>query len=90
LNLSSQNPILNHQCRSGCGACCIAPSISSFIPGMPNGKPANIKCINLSEENLCLLFDNPQRPKVCWNFTYDPLICGKSKEEAMIIMQSLE
>ncbi|HNV09555.1 MAG TPA: YkgJ family cysteine cluster protein, partial [Dokdonella sp.] len=27
-------------CRSGCGACCIAPSISSPIPGMPNGKPA--------------------------------------------------
>ncbi|MCC6439509.1 MAG: YkgJ family cysteine cluster protein, partial [Rhodanobacteraceae bacterium] len=24
-------------CRSGCGACCIAPSISSPIPGMPNG-----------------------------------------------------
>lgn len=22
-------------CRSGCGACCIAPSISSPIPGMP-------------------------------------------------------
>ncbi|MDP3170542.1 MAG: YkgJ family cysteine cluster protein, partial [Polaromonas sp.] len=22
-------------CRPGCGACCIAPSISSPIPGMP-------------------------------------------------------
>ncbi|MDW3636530.1 YkgJ family cysteine cluster protein, partial [Vibrio sp. Vb0667] len=22
-------------CRLGCGACCIAPSISSPIPGMP-------------------------------------------------------
>ncbi|MEO6656902.1 MAG: YkgJ family cysteine cluster protein, partial [Arenimonas sp.] len=22
-------------CRPGCGACCIAPSISSLIPGMP-------------------------------------------------------
>ena len=27
-------------CREGCGACCIAPSISSPIPGMPHGKPA--------------------------------------------------
>ncbi len=26
-------------CRPGCGACCTAPSISSPIPGMPNGKP---------------------------------------------------
>jgi Fe-S-cluster containining protein len=25
-------------CRAGCGACCIAPSISSPIPGMPDGK----------------------------------------------------
>jgi Fe-S-cluster containining protein len=25
-------------CRLGCGACCIAPSISSAIPGMPKGK----------------------------------------------------
>ncbi|RBC14000.1 YkgJ family cysteine cluster protein, partial [Xanthomonas oryzae pv. oryzae] len=24
-------------CRLGCAACCIAPSISSPIPGMPNG-----------------------------------------------------
>ncbi|MGL4778393.1 MAG: YkgJ family cysteine cluster protein, partial [Aeromonas veronii] len=23
------------ECRSGCAACCIAPSISSAIPGMP-------------------------------------------------------
>jgi len=33
-------------CRSGCGACCIAPSISSPIPGMPNGKqwpPPNVQ-----------------------------------------------
>jgi Fe-S-cluster containining protein len=26
-------------CRPGCGACCIAPSIASPIPGMPQGKP---------------------------------------------------
>ncbi|MGO2368564.1 MAG: YkgJ family cysteine cluster protein, partial [Serratia sp. (in: enterobacteria)] len=30
-------------CRADCGACCIAPSISSPIPGMPNGKPANTR-----------------------------------------------
>ena len=29
-------------CRAGCGACCIALSISSPIPGMPAGKPAGI------------------------------------------------
>jgi hypothetical protein len=25
-------------CRPQCGACCVAPSISSPIPGMPHGK----------------------------------------------------
>ena len=29
-------------CRDGCGACCIAPSITSPIPGMPHGKPAGM------------------------------------------------
>lgn len=26
-------------CRPDCGACCTAPSITSPIPGMPDGKP---------------------------------------------------
>ena len=30
------------ECRAGCGACCIAPSISSAIPGIAAGKPAVI------------------------------------------------
>ncbi|PLL56625.1 Fe-S-cluster oxidoreductase, partial [Klebsiella pneumoniae] len=30
---------------------------------MPQGKPANTRCIQLSERNLCLIFDSPLRPK---------------------------
>lgn len=86
----TSNETANHQCRPDCGACCIIPSISSFIPGMPDGKPANIKCINLSDNNLCKIIDYPERPKVCWNFKFDPLICGKDRAEAIKIMQSLE
>ncbi|WP_142793362.1 YkgJ family cysteine cluster protein, partial [Klebsiella pneumoniae] len=51
-------------CRSDCGACCTAPSISSPIPGMPDGKPANTRCVQLSEQNLCLIFGSPLRPAV--------------------------
>ena len=80
----------NHQCRPNCGACCYAPSISSLIPGMEFGKPSNVRCIQLSEDNLCKIFDSPERPNVCWNFKFDPIICGKSREEAMEIMQRLE
>ena len=36
------------ECRIGCGACCIAPSISSPIPGMPDGKPAGVRCVQLT------------------------------------------
>ncbi|RKZ96645.1 MAG: YkgJ family cysteine cluster protein, partial [Gammaproteobacteria bacterium] len=44
------------QCRNGCGACCIAPSISTAIPGMPNGKPAGVRCIQLDKNNSCQIF----------------------------------
>ncbi|WP_412524121.1 YkgJ family cysteine cluster protein, partial [Escherichia coli] len=50
-------------CRSDCGACCIAPSISSPIPGMPQGKPANTRCVQLWNENLCMIFGSELRPE---------------------------
>ncbi|MDD8045446.1 MAG: YkgJ family cysteine cluster protein, partial [Verrucomicrobiota bacterium] len=31
------------ECRPGCGACCTVVSISSPIPGMPQGKPAGVR-----------------------------------------------
>ena len=55
------------KCREGCGACCIAPSISSAIPGMPDGKPAGERCVQLSVENLCSIFGQPERPAVLWD-----------------------
>ncbi len=81
---------MNHQCRPDCGACCITPSISSAIPGMTNGKPANTRCINLNKDYLCDIFNQPQRPLVCKNFNFDILICGSNREEAMHIMKKLE
>lgn len=77
-------------CRLGCGACCIAPSISSPIPGMPNGKPAGMRCIQLNEQNLCRLFGQPERPKVCSSFQAEPDICGDSSEQAIKIITELE
>ena len=71
------------KCREGCGACCIAPSISSPIPGMPNGKPAGERCLQLSVENLCNIFGRPERPAVCSEFDADPEVCGNSSEEAI-------
>jgi uncharacterized protein len=78
------------ECRAGCGACCIAPSISSPIPGMPMGKPAGVRCVQLSADNLCLLFGSAQRPAVCRQFAADPEVCGSSDAEAIQLLGWLE
>ncbi len=78
------------ECRIGCGACCIAPSISSFIPGMPNGKPAGVRCINLSEANHCKLFGKPERPSVCSSLQPSPEMCRENAEEALAHLSFLE
>jgi Fe-S-cluster containining protein len=71
------------ECRPGCGACCIAPSISSPIPGMPNGKPAGVRCVQLDDRNRCLIFGKPERPAVCRNLKPEPAMCGANTAEAM-------
>ncbi|MGN6481241.1 YkgJ family cysteine cluster protein [Luteibacter sp.] len=77
-------------CRPGCGACCIAPSISSPIPGMPNGKPAGIRCIQLSDDNRCKIFGHPDRPKVCGGLQPEVVMCGPNREHAMAWLAALE
>jgi len=77
-------------CRPGCGACCIAPSISSPIPGMPHGKPAGVRCTQLDEDNLCRLFGDPRRPAVCHRFGFDPDLCGRSRDQALARITELE
>ncbi|AZL69759.1 MULTISPECIES: YkgJ family cysteine cluster protein [Pseudomonas] len=78
------------KCREGCGACCIAPSISSAIPGMPQGKPAGERCLHLSIDNLCALFGKPERPKVCGGFKAEVDVCGNDRDEAIRIIGWLE
>lgn len=77
-------------CRIGCGACCIAPSITSPIPGMHQGKPAGVRCIQLSSDNRCQLFGEPERPKVCASFKASEDVCGASYLEAMQLIVRLE
>ncbi len=77
-------------CRPGCGACCIAISISSPLPGMPEGKEAGQRCIHLSCTRWCRIWDHPDKPQVCIDFTADYEVCGDSYEEAMIKLSQLE
>ncbi|MFM2481764.1 YkgJ family cysteine cluster protein [Celerinatantimonas sp. YJH-8] len=78
------------ECRAGCGACCIAPSITSPIPGMPDGKPAGVRCIQLDDHNLCKLFGKPERPAVCLRFQFSDWVCGETREQALRILNELE
>lgn len=78
------------ECRAGCGACCIAPSISSPIPGMPHGKPAGIRCVQLTDGGRCALFGRPERPEVCTRLRPGEEMCGRTREEALAFLGGLE
>ena len=77
-------------CRENCGACCIAPSISSPIPGMPEGKPAGISCIHLDSAMRCRIFGQRERPSVCSSLQPSAEMCGKCRKEAMTYLENLE
>ena len=77
-------------CRPGCGACCITPSIASPIPGMPHGKPAGMPCVQLDDALRCRLFGQPERPAFCASLRPEPEMCGTSRDEAMKMLTLLE
>lgn len=77
-------------CRPGCGACCIAPSISSPIPGMSGGKAAGVRCVQLSSDNRCRLFGDPRRPAVCDRLRPSAQMCGPSTAHALAWLTRLE
>ena len=78
------------QCRSLCGACCIAPSISSPIPGMPLGKPAGVRCVQLLDDQRCGIFNDPRRPAVCGSLKANVEMCGGTREYALTWLGQLE
>ena len=77
-------------CRSSCGACCIAPSITSPIPGMPDGKPAGVPCVQLDDDLRCRLFGRPERPAFCGGLQPSREMCGETSAQAMAWMGHLE
>jgi hypothetical protein len=57
---------------------------------MPGGKPAGVRCPQLSGENRCLLYGKPERPAVCAGLKPSRQMCGSSREEAMLYLWNLE
>ncbi|MBC7988900.1 MAG: YkgJ family cysteine cluster protein [Luteimonas sp.] len=77
-------------CRPHCGACCIAPSITSPIPGMPNGKRAGERCVQLLPDMRCAIFGRPERPAFCASLRPTEEMCGVNTAEAMAHLAALE
>ena len=73
-----------------CGACCIAPSITTAMPNMPKGKPAGVRCANLTDESLCRLYGRPERPAFCLGWKPTSEVCGESFAQAMKNLATLE
>ncbi len=77
-------------CRPGCGACCVVPSISSPIPGMPAGKGAGERCVQLTPDDRCRLFGRPERPAVCSSLRPSAEMCGAGAADAYAHLWALE
>ena len=57
---------------------------------MPQGKPAGIRCIQLTEQGLCQLFGLETRPAVCRGLQASPDMCGDSSVAAIRWLEDLE
>jgi Fe-S-cluster containining protein len=77
-------------CRPHCAACCIAPSITSPLPDMPNGKPAGTPCVQLDADSRCKVFGLAARPAFCGSLQPSAEMCGESREAALHWLTQLE
>lgn len=57
---------------------------------MPFGKPAGVRCVQLTQDNRCMIFGQPERPDVCARFSAESEICGQSRKEALVLLTRLE
>lgn len=57
---------------------------------MPRGKPAGVRCVQLSDDNRCRIFGSPERPAVCSSLRPMAEMCGSSAEEALGYLGRLE
>lgn len=57
---------------------------------MPDGKPAGVRCVQLTQDHRCAIWDRADRPAVCGRFAAEAEMCGKSREEALAWLERLE
>ena len=57
---------------------------------MPQGKPAGVRCAQLTLDNRCRVFGQPGRPAVCVHLRPRADMCGGAAVEALGILTALE
>ncbi len=57
---------------------------------MPRGKKAGVRCVNLSENNICMIHNTAEYPEVCRNLRADKEMCGHGFKEAAAYLGNLE
>ena len=76
----------------------VVPTVARAVPHrpsqapfrMPEGKPANTRCVQLSDTNLCMIFGSPLRPKVCSGLQPTAEMCGSTRQQAITYLLELE
>jgi glutamate/tyrosine decarboxylase-like PLP-dependent enzyme len=57
---------------------------------MPDGKPAGVRCVQLTADNRCKLYGHPDRPAVCVRLRPSEDMCGQNAGEAFANLTELE
>ncbi len=57
---------------------------------MPDGKPAGMRCVQLTDDDRCAIFGQPERPAVCRSLRAEPAMCGADREHALRWLTRLE
>lgn len=50
---------------------------------MPHGKPAGVRCVQLGEDQRCLIFGRPERPVFCAGLQPSAEMCGADRVHAL-------
>jgi hypothetical protein len=57
---------------------------------MPQGKPAGVRCAQLTEDCRCGVFGRAERPAFCAGLQPSAEMCGESREHALAYLARLE
>ena len=57
---------------------------------MPDGKKGGLRCVQLTDEGLCHLYGQPDRPAICNRLTPSLEMCGTTDAYALAYLSGLE